>query len=295
MMKSEYKVGVAGIVALVALFLGINFLKGKALFSTTKEYYVSFQNANGLAKSSSVYIDGYDVGIVSNVIYDFNKPGNILVEISVDPKLVLYHGCRVTLDPGLMGGCTMNIASSQDKSRAYAPGDTIQGSPSIGVIDKAGAIMPKVNEIAEKLDTLITALNKLATDPKLAEIVSNVERASEDLTVTTRHLNSLVGQDIPRLVNTYNKVGENMLAVSENLKTIDLQPTLDSVSVTISNVNDMVRKMNDPNGTLGALMSDRSLYNSLNNTVSDMDSLMVDLKKNPKRYVHFSVFGRKNK
>lgn len=294
-MKSEYKVGVAGIVALVALFLGINFLKGKALFSTTKEYYVSFQNANGLAKSSSVYIDGYDVGIVSNVIYDFNKPGNILVEISVDPKLVLYHGCRVTLDPGLMGGCTMNIASSQDKSRAYAPGDTIQGSPSIGVIDKAGAIMPKVNEIAEKLDTLITALNKLATDPKLAEIVSNVERASEDLTVTTRHLNSLVGQDIPRLVNTYNKVGENMLAVSENLKTIDLQPTLDSVSVTISNVNDMVRKMNDPNGTLGALMSDRSLYNSLNNTVSDMDSLMVDLKKNPKRYVHFSVFGRKNK
>lgn len=294
-MKKEYKIGVAGIVALVALFLGINFLKGEALFSTSKEYYVRFTNANGLAKSSVVYVDGYDVGIVSDIHYDFCDPGNVLVEISVDPRLVIYHGSMITLDAGLMGGCTMNIVSAKGSSVAYSPGDTIQGSSSLGIMDGAGAIMPKVTEVAEKLDTLITSLNRLVSNPQLTYIINNVEKASEDLTVTTRRLNALLGHDIPQLAATYNKAGENIVMITENFKSLDLKPTLDSVNATISNVNGIMRQMTDPDGTIGALMSDRGLYDSMNRTVNDMDSLMIDLKANPKRYVHFSVFGRKNK
>lgn len=294
-MKKEYKIGVAGIVALVALFLGINFLKGEALFSTSKEYYVRFTNANGLAKSSVVFVDGYDVGIVSDIRYDFSDPGNVLVEISVDPRLVIYHGSRITLDAGLMGGCTMNIVSAKGSTVAYSPGDTIQGSSSLGIMDEAGAIMPKVTEVAEKLDTLITSLNRLANSPQLTSIINNVEKASEDLTVTTRRLNTLLGRDIPQLAATYNKAGENIVMITENFKSLDLKPTLDSVNATISNVNGIMRQMIDPDGTIGALMSDRGLYDSMNKTVNDMDSLMMDLKANPKRYVHFSVFGRKNK
>lgn len=294
-MKKEYKIGVAGIVALVALFLGINFLKGEALFSTSKEYYVRFTNANGLAKSSVVYVDGYDVGIVSDIRYDFCDPGNVLVEISVDPRLVIYHGSAITLDAGIMGGCTMNIVSAKGGTVAYSPGDTIQGSSSLGIMDEAGAIMPKVTEVAEKLDTLITSLNRLANSPQLTSIIDNVEKASEDLTVTTRRLNTLLGRDIPQLAATYNKAGENIVMITENFKSLDLKPTLDSVNATISNVNGIMRQMTDPNGTIGALMSDRGLYDSMNRTVNDMDSLMMDLRANPKRYVHFSVFGRKNK
>lgn len=294
-MKKEYKIGVAGIVALVALFLGINFLKGEALFSTSKEYYVRFTNANGLAKSSVVYVDGYDVGIVSDIRYDFCDPGNVLVEISVDPRLVIYHGSEITLDAGIMGGCTMNIVSAKGGTVAYSPGDTIQGSSSLGIMDEAGAIMPKVTEVAEKLDTLITSLNRLANSPQLTSIIDNVEKASEDLTVTTRRLNTLLGRDIPQLAATYNKAGENIVMITENFKSLDLKPTLDSVNATISNVNGIMRQMTDPNGTIGALMSDRGLYDSMNRTVNDMDSLMMDLRANPKRYVHFSVFGRKNK
>lgn len=189
----------------------------------------------------------------------------------------------------------MNIVSAKGSSVAYSPGDTIQGSSSLGIMDGAGAIMPKVTEVAEKLDTLITSLNRLVSNPQLTYIINNVEKASEDLTVTTRRLNALLGHDIPQLAATYNKAGENIVMITENFKSLDLKPTLDSVNATISNVNGIMRQMTDPDGTIGALMSDRGLYDSMNRTVNDMDSLMIDLKANPKRYVHFSVFGRKNK
>ena len=294
-MKTEFKIGLVGIVALVALFFGINFLKGKALFNTNNEYYVRFSNAKGLAKSSVVYADGFEVGIVSDILYDYNKPGNVLIEISVDPYLVLCHGTDVTLDAGLMGGCTMNITPAPISDKVYHHGDTIPGNNSAGLMSKAEDIMPKVVAIADKLDTLVTSLNRLVKDPHLPAIISNVEQVTEDLTYTTQHLNTLMGRDIPALAQTYNKVGENVLLITENFKTLNLQPTIDSVNTTISNVNTILSQMRNPNGTLGALMYDRSLYNSLNMTVGSMDSLMTDIKAHPKRYVHFSIFGRKDK
>lgn len=294
-MKKEFKIGLVGIVALVALFFGINFLKGKALFNTNNEYYVRFSNAKGLAKSSVVYADGFEVGIVSDILYDYNKPGNVLIEISVDPYLVLCHGTDVTLDAGLMGGCTMNITPAPISDKVYHHGDTIPGNNSAGLMSKAEDIMPKVVAIADKLDTLVTSLNRLVKDPHLPAIISNVEQVTEDLTYTTQHLNTLMGRDIPALAQTYNKVGENVLLITENFKTLNLQPTIDSVNTTISNVNTILSQMRNPNGTLGALMYDRSLYNSLNMTIGSMDSLMTDIKAHPKRYVHFSIFGRKDK
>jgi phospholipid/cholesterol/gamma-HCH transport system substrate-binding protein len=294
-MKKEFKIGLVGIVALVALFFGINFLKGKDLFNTNNEYYVRFSNAKGLAKSSVVYADGFEVGIVSDILYDYNKPGNVLIEISVDPYLVLCHGTDVTLDAGLMGGCTMNITPAPISDKVYHHGDTIPGNNSAGLMSKAEDIMPKVVAITDKLDTLVTSLNRLVKDPHLPAIISNVEQVTEDLTYTTQHLNTLMGRDIPALAQTYNKVGENVLLITENFKTLNLQPTIDSVNTTISNVNTILSQMRNPNGTLGALMYDRSLYNNLNMTVGSMDSLMTDIKARPKRYVHFSIFGRKDK
>ena len=294
-MKKEFVIGLVGIIALVALFLGINFLKGKALFNTNKEYYVRFANAKGLAKSSVVFADGFEVGIVSDIVYDYKNPGNVMVEISVDPNLVLCHGSKVSLNTGLMGGCTMNITPVSISSEIYNPGDTIPGCDVSGLMGKVEDAMPKVEEIVAKLDTLITSINRLVSDPALSAILGNVEQVTEDLTQTTAHLNGIMGRDLPMLAQTYNKVGENVLLITENFKTLDLGSTLDSVNMTISNVNSMVGQMRNPNGTLGALMYDRSLYNSLNRTVGSMDSLMTDIKARPKRYVHFSVFGSKTK
>ncbi len=294
-MKKEIKIGLVGIAALAALFFGINFLKGKALLNTNAEYYVRFTNGKGLAKSSHVYVDGFQVGVVSDILYDYKNPGNVLVEMSVDPRLVLRQGSNITIESSLMGGCTLNITPASEGDKVYATGDTIIGNDMSGLMGQAADMIPQITEIVSKVDTLVTSLNRLTADPHLAQILANVDQVTADLTRTTKHLNSVVGNDLPQLARTYNKVGENVLAITENLKAVDLNHTLASVNNTIANVNLMVEQMRNPEGTLGALMHDRSLYNNLNRTVADADSLLIDLKARPKRYVHFSVFGRKDK
>lgn len=294
-MKKEFKIGLVGIVALLALFLGINFLKGRAVFNTNKEYYVRFSNAKGLVKSSQVFVDGFEVGIVSNMLYDYENPGNVLVEISVDPRLVLRQGTDISIDASLMGSCTVNIAPAKEGDRIYAEGDTIIGNDFSGLMGQAAGMIPQLTEIVNKVDTLVTSLNNLVNDPRLPLIINNVEQVTDDLTRTTQYLNKVVGKDLPQLARTYNKVGENVLAITENFKSVDINPTIASVNSTIANVNDMVDQMRNPQGTLGALMKDRSLYDNMNHTVMSMDSLMIDIKSHPKRYVHFSVFGRKDK
>lgn len=293
-MKREYKVGIVGIIALVTLFLGINFLKGKTLLNINKEYYVSFSNAKGLAKSSMVFADGYEVGIVSDVIYNYAKPGNVLIEISVDPKLVLCEGTKIRLDAGLMGGVTMNIYPARISDKIYQHGDTIPGDDKSGLMGKAEDMMPSVLKVVNKLDTLIASVNRLMNDSTLPAILGNVEQVTSDLTQTTKHLNALMAKDIPALAQTYSKVGENVQAITENLKGIDIQATLDSVNMTISNVNTVVAQLQNTQGSVGALLYDRSLFDGINRTIGSVDSLMTDIKARPKRYVHFSLFGRKN-
>ena len=226
---------------------------------------------------------------------DPNDDRNVIVEINVDPELILCQGTEIKLDAGLMGGCAMKITPAPINDKVFLPGDTLLGTNHMDMVAQASKMMPQLSEIVKKVDTLVSSLNRVINDPKLASILSNVEQVTADLTKTTEHLNTIVGHDLPQLAQTYNKVGENVLVITENFKSVDLQPTIASVNATIENVNAMVQQMHNTNGTLGALLYDRSLYNSLNKTVGSMDSLMTDIKSHPKRYVHFSIFGRKDK
>lgn len=292
-MKKEVKIGLAGIVALVLLFLGINFLKGVNLFTTNNTYYIRFDNAKGLSKSSTVYADGYNVGIVSSIIYDYDNPGQVLVEISTDRSLRIPKGSTATLDEAMLGGCTLNMKLATNLTEAYHPGDTIQGSDASGLMSKAADIMPQLEQVVAKVDTLVSTLNRIVADPNLPLILNNARQITENLNKSTIQLNNILGKDIPQLARTFNTAGESVTALTENLNKIDLQQTLDSVNITIGSVHQMMEQMQSTDGTLGLLMRDPSLYNNLNHTVQSADSLVTDLKAHPKRYVHFSVFGKR--
>lgn len=297
-MTKEIKIGLVGIVALTALFLGINFLKGKQLFKSQKTYYVSFTNVKGLTKSSQVYADGYAIGTVTDIIYDYEHPGHVLVEIDVDPKLVLRHGSELSLDTKLMGGCNLCINPALKGDGIFHEGDTIAGWEGASLSQQASDMMPQIRHLIMRLDTLIVSLNKVATDPAIHEILANAQQVSSDLTVTTSQLNTTlatVNSRMPHMLDTYTKVGENAVAITDRFKGYDLQPTIDKVNTTVSNVNAMITRMQSNEGTLGALINDRSMYNNINHTVQSADSLVTDIKAHPKRYVHFSVFGRKDK
>ena len=177
---------------------------------------------------------------------------------------------------------------------AYHPGDTIPGSDTQGMMAKAASMMPQIEQIVARVDTLIATLNRLTSDPNLPMIIRNAELVSENLVRSSEELNRLLANDVPQLTTTFNRVGENAITLTDRLNSLNLQATMDSVNMTISSVHQMMDQIQSPEGTLGLLMKDPSLYNNLNHTVQSADSLVTDLKAHPKRYVHFSVFGKKN-
>ena len=294
-MKKEVKIGLFGIAALIVLVMGINFLKGLSVFHMDKVYYFSFRNAKAIAKSSHVYADGVPVGRVSDLIYNFRKPGQILVKVSLDPRLRLPGRTTAVIETSLMGASTMSIILGRDSVYTYSPGDTIPGAENFGVMEKVGDVMPDVHNVIRKVDTLITTVNRLLSNPHLEQILINADQITSDLTVTTKQLNRLMENDIPKLTATYTEMGHNMNTFVGNLNRMDLQQTLASVNKTIKDVDQLVLEIQNPNGTLGALIKDRALYANINHTVQSADSLVTDLKAHPKRYVHFSIFGKKDK
>ena len=294
-MKTEVKIGLTGVIALVALFLGINFLKGVNLFSTSEVYYISFSNTKGLTKSSAVYADGFKVGIVSDIRYDYNNPGEVVVEISVDKGLRIPKGSSAQLDEAVLGGCTLNMLLVTNLQEAYHPGDTIKGNDVSGLMAKVGGMVPQLEQVVAKVDTLVQTLNVLLSNPNLPLIMQNAELVTENLNRSTEQLNQLLRNDIPRMTGTFTQAGENITVLTGKMNQLDLQATLDSVNQTISSVHAMMEQIQSPKGTLGKMMSDTELYDNLNHTVQSADSLVTDLKAHPKRYVHFSVFGRGEK
>ena len=291
--KKETKIGLTGAIALVLLFLGINFLKGAKLFSTQNTYYIRFSNAKALSKNSTVYADGYDVGRVSNILYDYNRPGQVLVAIEVDRGLRIPRGSSARLDEAVLGGCTLNLLLTTNLTDAYHPGDTIQGSDANGLLSKAADMMPQIEQTVARVDSLLASLNRLVESPHVQAILQNTEEVTAHLNQSSQQLNSLLKNDVPQMTSTFNRAGENVVTLTENLNQLQLQATLDSVNTAVGSLHKLLTQAQDPDGTLGRMMNDPTLYNNLNHTIQSADSLVTDLKTNPKRYVHFSVFGKK--
>ena len=289
----EVKIGLTGIIALAALFVGLNFLKGINLFKSSNSYYIEFADIKGLAKSGPVFANGYRIGVVHNIEYNYQNPGHVVVEISVDDNMRLPKGTEAKLVTAMLGGCDLHLTLPTQAQESYAPGDTLKGTDSDGLMDKAEAMLPQVEQIVSKVDTLISTLNTLAANPNLAAIMSNANEITANLSASSRQLNALLRNDMPQLTGKMNRIGDNVVTLTDNLNQLDLQGTLAKVDTTLNYVQLMTEKMNRKDNTLGLLLNDSTLYNNLSNTAGSANNLLIDLKEHPKRYVHFSLFGRK--
>ena len=159
-------------------------------------------------------------------------------------------------------------------------------------------MVPTIEKMLPKLDSILGSLNALLADPALAASLHNVQTITAHLTVSTRELNTLMAglnKQVPGMINRANGVLDNTNKLTSNLASLDVQGTLDRVNKTLENTQAFTEKLNSNKGTLGLLMNDTQLYDNMNSTMRHADSLVIDLKQHPKRYVHFSVFGRKDK
>ena len=296
--NKEVKIAIVAICGLVILFFGMNFLKGLNLFSSANKYMISFKDISGLASSSPIYADGYKVGVVKNIIYDYNNTGGTMVEAEIDEKLRIPKGSSAEIVSDMLGNVKVNLLLANNPRERVMPGETIQGGINDGALGQMKNMIPTVMQILPKIDSIVTSVNLLLANPAIASSLQNVETVTGNLTVTTRRLNSLLASlesSVPGMVTRTDSILHNANTLAKNLNQIDVAGTVARVDETLDNVEKFTEQLNNNQGTLGLLMRDPSLYNNLNSTMRSADSLLIDLKAHPKRYVHFSLFGRRDK
>ena len=291
----EVKIGIAGITALCILVYGINYLKGIHMFKPSSYFYVKFENINGLTKSSPVFADGYRVGIVRELYYDYEKPGNVVAEIDIDPELRIPKGSTAELTADMLGGIKMSLLLANNPRERHEVGDTIPGMLNNGIMGKAADMVPQVEKMLPKLDSILGSLNKLLAGPALPATLNNVRDLTASMAVSSRELEKLMKNDIPQLTGKLNTIGDNFALISNNLKEVDYAAAMQKVDSTLANVKALTDRLGQKDNTIGLLLNDPTLYNNLSATSANAASLLEDLKAHPKRYVHFSLFGKKDK
>lgn len=294
----EIQIALVAIVALVVLYFGLNFLKGLSIFSNSNNYCVAFNDVSGLAASSPVYANGYKVGVVERIEYDYERPNKIIAIMGLDKQMRVPVGSHAELSSDLLGNIKINLVLSDNPLSFVAVGDTIPGNIEQGMMAKVAEMVPAIEAMMPKLDSILTSLNLLLADPALRNTLHNVEGMTANLQQTSvdlRALSASLGRDVPSMMKKADGVLDNTQQLTANLSSIDVAAMQAKVNQTLANVQEMTQKLNSNEGTLGLLMRDASLYNHLSATAADADSLLRDLKQHPKRYVHFSVFGKKDK
>lgn len=297
-LTKEIRIALVAVVGILVMYFGINFLKGVSLFSTNNAYYMTFDDIQGLGASTPIYADGYKVGTVDKVDYDYSGNGPIKVKADINKDLRIPAGSMAEIEKDIMGNLQVNLLLANNPRERIEPGGVIPGTVNAGMMGKAAQLVPVVEKMLPKLDSILTNVNALLADPAIAASLHNVETITNNLTVSTRELNTLMAglnKQVPGMIRKANGVLDNTNRLTANLADLDVQGTLNRVNATLEGAQKFTDQLNSGKGSLGLLMNDTKLYDNLTSTMSHADSLVIDLKAHPKRYVHFSIFGRKDK
>ncbi len=296
--SKEVQIALVAIVGIVVLFFGMKFLKGMFLFSTDDSYYVEFDDISGVSASCPVYANGYRVGVVEDVIFNYDSQDKIVAVLGLNKQLRLPKASTAEIASDLLGNVKLELKFGPDPVDIMEPGDTLSGKKQGGALAKAVDMLPQFEKMLPKVDSILASVNMLLMNPAIANSLHNVDQITAHLVTTTNELNRLtasLNQQMPGTLTKVDGLLDNTTTLTKNLSELDIAMTMAKVNSSLQNVEQMTAKLNSNEGTLGLLMRDQELYRNMTSTMGHVDSLMIDLKQHPQRYVHFSLFGRKNK
>jgi phospholipid/cholesterol/gamma-HCH transport system substrate-binding protein len=319
-LSKEFVIGVVVVVAIAVLYMGVNYLKGINLLSKQLKFYAKYENVAGLTPSNAVVLNGYKIGIVSEVGMNPNGDGSLIVEVVLnDSKLKVPADTKLEIfDADLFGGKGIRILMGDSAVLANHK-DTLIGSVSLGLTEtiknEIEPLKQKTSDLFAGLDSVIASLNGVlgsANDKEgLSQVFKNLKNTLQNLDNSTAKVDALLGENAGKLSNIFSSVEsissnieknnaqlsnaiKNFSSLSDTLAKLELASTVIKVNRALENFNGVMSKVNEGNGTLGQLVNNDSLHTQLVSASKSLDLLLDDMKTHPKRYVHFSVFGRKD-
>ncbi len=292
----EIKTAVLVLTAILLLIWGYSFIKGKNLFDNSTKYYVEYSNVEGLTMSSNVTINGLVVGKVSNI--DINQQnGKLLVELTMNKSMNISKSSIATIySPGLISGKGISIDPKFEDTDYASSGDYLKGEVQLDITEKLGGqlepLQQKVEELLKNANQMLLAINNIIDDKTQV----NLKSAIAELDATLTGANQLIATTTPKLDKTMdnlNTVSSNFSELSLELNSLDIKSTFAKLDNATGSLDKIMSDVDSGKGTIGKLLKDDQMYNNLAGASKELEQLLRDLKENPKRYVHFSLFGKK--
>lgn len=294
--NKEFAIGLSVIVAILILIFGIDYLKGVNLFRPSNYYLAYYENVDELSVSSPVLIQGYKVGQVREMNFNYKKPGKVEVVLALDKNLELPEGTTAEIGSTLLSGARIELTLGAGPDKIASGSEIPTGVKADLMSSLQDGLMPSLAGILPKVDSLLYNLNLLVADPALSASIQRLDGITGNLLTTTEGLNSTMNTQVPRLASNVTRASEsldtivgNLGQLSYQLKSLPINATVENVNQLTANLTQFSKQLNDKNSTLGMITSDPELYNRLNRVSADIDSLILDIKKNPKRYISIKL------
>lgn len=311
--KNETKVGVLAAVAIALLIIGYNFLKGNSIFTNETILYARYSQVDGLAVSKPILINGYQIGRVAAL--NLQEDATIIATLKINGKYDIPKNTIARLEgTDLLGSKAIVLTLGNDKNFAE-DGDFLQTNVEKGLMETFQPVQKKAELIIAKMDSILSSVNTIL-NPNLQKNIdrsfTSIAGTLTSLESTSKKVDALVGSESSKLsailsnveaitANFKNNsakidaVMKNLNTVTDKVAAVNFEETVNNANKAVADLQAMINDVKNGKGTLGALLNDKQMYDNLNNASKNLDALMIDLKANPKRYVHFSVFGGGNK
>jgi phospholipid/cholesterol/gamma-HCH transport system substrate-binding protein len=306
--SKEVKVGIIAIIVFALTIWGFNFLKGKDILKSTDSYFIIFDRADGLIEAGNVIYKGYKIGNISSLEFDAENSGKFIVEIALEHHLKIPTGSTVKIKQVNPLAATSDLEIVFSYANTYQqPGDTLLAGRNKGFTDILTDLQVKVESVLGGVDTLLTSINDVLSPKTRQELKGSIEDLHGSIASLNQSLatngnlhNSFenlesVTANLKNKNATISSTLEHLSNVSSSLDSANLKLVLQRLDSTLNSTHEIIAKINDGQGTMGKLVNDSMLYNNLDSTSIYLNRLILDLNEHPKKYVHFSVFGKKEK
>lgn len=305
-LSREVKTGIFAIVSILLFILGYNFLQGSEFFASENIFYAKYKNVAGLAPSAPVTVNGMQVGKVRDVYLATNMGGEVIVEFTIDKDFQFSKSSVIQIySSGFIGGNNLGVIPDYTSNIMAQSGDTLTGQLQAGMIDgileKFTPIEKSILATLVKLDTVLVDLDNVMdakTKNNLKRSIANLSTTMSSLNGVASNMNTLIKDNKETFDRTFSNLEvttQNFAQFSDSLAQIETGKLMADLSNAISKFNSIAEQIEQGEGSVGKLLKDEALYNNLEGASKQLEQLLQDMKLNPKRYVHFSLFGKRAK
>ena len=301
----EIWIGVLVIIGTLMSVFSYNYLKGINLFEKTRTFKVVYSKVDGLATSNPVTLNGYTIGKVQKINFNATNTKELIVDIVIENDVQFSKSSKAELyETGLIGGKAIAIIPDYENTTMANSGDYLIGTVKPGLTDLVNQIMPQIQlqleEVMQSAKIVLSNINTLFDEETKQSLKSSIDQFSNltnSLSETSQNINTLIKDNSSSLTSTIdnlNKTSVKMNDISTSISEVNLNLILTNLDSTVSNLNNLTNQITKGKGTMGKLIYDEKLFENLDNATKNLEVLIEDIKSNPKRYVHFSIFGKKS-